>query len=181
MSRIVPLPASNTVVDSTVSIINADGSVGSLPAANSDGSQDIAGGNGTSIATAANPFPVAVSPFPFGATPINGASGNVVNAQAQAVLAGASGKTTYITGLTVSGGGSTAGGGVTVQIAGLLGGTIFFPIMIPTGATVPMQGLQLNFNPPLPASATNTAITPTLPAAGAGSTHAGIAATGYQL
>jgi hypothetical protein len=29
MSRIVPLPASNTVVDSTVSIINADGSVAS--------------------------------------------------------------------------------------------------------------------------------------------------------
>jgi hypothetical protein len=30
MSRVVPLPASNTVVDSTVSIINADGSVASI-------------------------------------------------------------------------------------------------------------------------------------------------------
>lgn len=30
MSRIVPLPASNTVVDSTVSIINADGTVASF-------------------------------------------------------------------------------------------------------------------------------------------------------
>jgi hypothetical protein len=32
MSRVVPLPASNTVVDSTVSIINADGTVGSVSA-----------------------------------------------------------------------------------------------------------------------------------------------------
>ena len=30
MSRVVPLPAANTVVDSTVSIINADGSVASI-------------------------------------------------------------------------------------------------------------------------------------------------------
>lgn len=30
MSRVVPLPASNTVVDSTVSVINADGSVASI-------------------------------------------------------------------------------------------------------------------------------------------------------
>ncbi len=30
MSRVVPLPASNTVVDSTVSILNADGSVASF-------------------------------------------------------------------------------------------------------------------------------------------------------
>ena len=33
MSRIVPLPASNTVVDSTVAIINADGTVATLRAA----------------------------------------------------------------------------------------------------------------------------------------------------
>jgi hypothetical protein len=130
-----------------------------------------------------NPFPVTVigSALPVGAVNVNATSGNVANAQAQATLAATAGKTNYITGLTVSGGGSTAGAGVTVSVAGLLGGTIFFPVMAPVGALVPMQGLQLNFNPPIPASAANTAITATLPALGVGNTHAGITTTGFRL
>ena len=181
MSRVVPLPASNTVVDSTVSVINADGTVASLPAANSDGSQDIAGVNGTSIATVANPFPVAANPYPVDATPLTGTSGNVANAQAQATLAAVSGKTNYLCSITVSGAGSTAGGGVTVTVAGTTGSSIFFPVMAPVGALSPLPGLQLTFVPPIPASAANTAITATLPALGAGNTHAGIVIHGYRI
>jgi len=181
MSRIVPLPASNTVVDSTVSIINADGSVASLPAANTDGSRDVAGVNGTSVATVANPFPVAFNPYPVDATPLTGTSGNVANAQAQATLAPVVGKTNYICGLTVSGGGSTAGAGVTVTVAGTTGSSIFFPVMAPAGVLVPLPGLQLSFVPPIPASAANVAIVATLPALGAGNTHAGITIHGFRI
>jgi hypothetical protein len=39
MSRVVPLPASNTVVDSTVSILNADGSVASFAGVSSTASR----------------------------------------------------------------------------------------------------------------------------------------------
>jgi len=52
MSRVVPLPAANTVVDSAVAIINADGTVGSLPALVS-GNQRVAlysGGSAVGVA-----------------------------------------------------------------------------------------------------------------------------------
>jgi hypothetical protein len=39
MSRVVPLPASNTVVDSTVSVLNADGSVASFAGVSSTASR----------------------------------------------------------------------------------------------------------------------------------------------
>ena len=123
----------------------------------------------------------APNPYPTGATPLTGTSGNVANAQAQATLAAVSGKTNYISGLTVSGGGSTAGAGVTVTVAGTTGSSIFFPVMAPAGVLVPLPGLQLTFVPPIPASAANTAITATLPALGAGNTHAGITIHGYRI
>lgn len=181
MSRIVPLPASNTVVDSTVSIINADGTVASLPAANSDGSQDIAGGNGTSIASAANPFPVSSVFLPTGAVQLTDSNGNAANAQAQATFAATASVTNYITSMTVTGGGSTAGLATFVTLAGLADGSLFFPVVAPVGALVPFPPLVVKFDPPLAASAANTAITATLPALGAGNVAAGVAITGFRV
>lgn len=128
-----------------------------------------------------NPLPVTAAIYPVGATPLTGTSGNVANAQAQATLSAVAGKTNYLSSVTVSGGGSTAGAGVTVTIAGTTGSSIFFPVMAPAGVLVPLPGLQLVFNPPIPASAANTAITATLPALGAGNTHAGITIHGFRI
>lgn len=128
-----------------------------------------------------NPLPVTAAVYPVGATPLTSASGNVINNQAQASLAAVSGKTNYICGLTVSGGGSTAGLGVSVTVAGTIGGSIFFPVVAPAGAVVPMPGLQLTFSPPIPASAANVAIVATLPALGAGNLYAGIVIHGFRI
>ena len=179
MSRIVPLPAANTVVDSTVSIINADGSVASFDA-NTDGSQVIAGGNGTSAASAANPLPVSVG-LPVGAVQLTDSNGNAANAQAQATFAATASVTNYITSMTVTGGGSTAGLATFVTLAGLADGSLFCPVVAPVGALVPFPPLVVKFDPPLAASAANTAITATLPARGLGHVAAGVAITGFRV
>lgn len=111
---------------------------------------------------------------------ISAASGNVANASAVATLAAVAGKTTYISGLTITAGGATAGALVSATVAGLSGGTATYTIGAPTGVTVAATPMVLQFNPPLPASAVNTAIVVTLPALGAGNTNAAVSAWGYQ-
>lgn len=110
----------------------------------------------------------------------SGSSGNVANAAAVATLAAAAGLTTYISGFTVTGLGATAAGVVALTVAGLQGGTLTYNVPVPAGATVGLTPLSVVFNPPLPASAVNTAIVVTLPALGAGNTNAAVVATGYQ-
>lgn len=118
---------------------------------------------------------------PSGATQITGASGSVAAASAVATLAAATGKTTYITGFTVTAGGATAGVNVSLAITGLLGGTLTYVYTAPTGATVPGPVLSVQFAEPLPASAVNTAIVVTLPSLGTGNLAAAVVATGFQL
>jgi hypothetical protein len=144
--------------------------------------QEVTAGAGlTNTQLRATAVPVAATPYPADATPLTGTSGNVANAQAQATLAAVSGKTNYLTGLYVSGGGSTAGLGVTVTVSGTTGSSIFFPVVAPVGALLPMQGLQLTFTPPIPASGANVAITATMPALGAGNLYAGVVITGFRI
>lgn len=132
----------------------------SFPAANSPGVQQVANMVGT---------------------PITASSANAANAIATATLAAAAGKTTYITGFTVTASGATAGLAVTVTVAGVITGTMNYTFVFPAGVLVAAQPLIVTFPTPVPASAVNTAIVVTLPASGAGGTNATVNATGFQL
>lgn len=119
-------------------------------------------------------------PAPEGAVSITGSSGNVAAGNAVATLAAAAGKTTYITGLLISGSGATAAGSALVTVSGLLGGSMTFVVGVPVGAGVPIAPINLKFEPPLPASAVNTAIVVTAATFGAGNTFASATAWGFQ-
>lgn len=113
-------------------------------------------------------------------TPVTGSSGNVAAANAVATLAAASGKTTYISGLLLSYSGATAAGNAVCTVSGLLGGSMTFNVPVPIGASVPGAPISLKFDPPLPASAVNTAIVVTVPSLGAGNTFSSAAAWGFR-
>ena len=108
-------------------------------------------------------------------------SGNVANATAACTLATTSGKTTYITGFTMSASGATAGAAVTCTLTGPITGTKTYIFTFPLGAAVPSPSLVVAFNPPLAASTTNTTIVASCPAGGTGNTHAAMTAEGLLL
>jgi hypothetical protein len=122
-----------------------------------------------------------ISPVPAGATLTTQSSGNVANATAAATLTGAVGKTTYITGFSVTGSGATVGLPVSVTITGLLGGTATFTYTASVGALVPNTPLVEKFIPPMPSSTTNTNIVVSCPALGAGNTNNTTVVTGYTI
>jgi hypothetical protein len=96
-------------------------------------------------------------------------------------LAGIANKTTYICGLSVSGLGATGLTIISVTVASLAPGvTMTFQYVMPAGATIQTTPLAVNFAMCLPASASGTAITVTVPGA-AGNTATQINAWGYQL
>lgn len=109
----------------------------------------------------------------------NSATG--ANAIIVATLPAAAGKTTEITGFTVTAAGATVGQAVTVVIGGVVGAPLNYTFVFPAGALLPATPLNVNFEPSLPASAPNQAITVTVPAGGAGNTSASVTATGFQL
>ena len=113
-------------------------------------------------------------------TPLSESSGNVANASAAATLPAVAGKTTYITGFTATAAGATAASVAELTVGGLGGGTQTFIFVFPAGVTVQATTLNVKFEPPLPASAADTAIVVTLPAGGSGNTNAAVVATGFQ-
>lgn len=119
------------------------------------------------------------SPYLEGATPLIAGSGNVANASAAATLTGTATTTVYISGFEVTGSGSTSGLPVTVTVAGLLGGTRSYTYSFIAGALIANVPLLVQFNPPLPASAVNTAIVVTCPAGGTGNTNNTVVAHGF--
>lgn len=118
---------------------------------------------------------------PAASTALSSSSGNVAAATATATLAGAAGQTTYLSGLLISGAGATAASVVTATVTGLAGGTMSITVPVPAGAAVGITPLYLDFNPPLPASAANTAIVLSLPSLGTGNTNATVSAWGYRI
>lgn len=116
------------------------------------------------------------SSYPTSATPIT-ASTTGTTAATVATLAGTSGKTTYISGFTITADATAAIAGA-ATVAGTVSGSLNYIQSVGT-ATV-AQILSQNFNPPIPASAANTAITVTSAAAGVGGNTA-VTAWGYQL
>jgi len=124
---------------------------------------------------------VALSPAPVGVTMLNASSGNVAAAVAAATLAAAVGATTYLSGFELTGAGATAGLPVTVTVTGVLGGTLSYTYCAAVGALLPNNSLIVEFNPPLPASATNTAIVCSCPSLGVGNTNNTMVAHGFRV
>ncbi len=118
--------------------------------------------------------------YPTASTPITSSSGNVAAAAATATLAGAASLTTYITGFEFTSSGSTVGGVVTITITGTVSGTLHYTYSSVAGAVLANQPLLVQFSPPIPASAANTAIVVSCPSLGAGNTNATMVAHGYR-
>ncbi len=140
-----------------------------IPSYNADGAlscQDV---------TSANPLPVnaTVLGYPTGAAPILG-NGTGTTGAVVGTLAAAATKTTYICGFSVSaiGGAATVG---PIVIAGPATSLTYQFASTATGAT-----LAQTFQPCIPASAVNTAITTTTTADGSASA-VDVNSWGYQL
>ena len=82
-------------------------------------------------------------------------------------LAAVAGKTNYLTGFSAGGTGATTALMQNLTITGLLGGTIYHFFAIPAIGTGVVQ-INVDFARPIPASATNTVISLTVPNFGAG-------------
>lgn len=97
-------------------------------------------------------------------------SGNVANAAAAATLATAANRTTMITGLHMTAAGATAAAAVNCTITGVITGTQTFTFVFSTLNAYTQRDIY--FNPPLPASTTNTTIVASCPAGGTGAANA---------
>lgn len=122
----------------------------------------------------------AVAPYPADQTPTSASSGVVANATAAAALAAVVGKTNYCTGFEITGAGATAAAVVAATVTGVTGGPLSYTVVFPASATTPITPVVVHFDPPLKASATNTAITVSVPAAGSGNTHVTVNVHGYN-
>lgn len=105
---------------------------------------------------------------------------NVAAAANNQTLPAVAAKTNFLAGFCVSGLGATAAGSITITTTGLAG-NLSFVLPIPAGATVGVSPLNVTFNPPLPASAVNTAIVVQVPSFGAGNTTASASAWGFVV
>jgi hypothetical protein len=104
----------------------------------------------------------------------------VANAAAVAALPAVAGRLNDLTELRVFVGGATAASIQLITVTGLLGGTRTYPVAAPAGVTLGGY-VVLEFNPPLPASAVNTAISASMAALGAGNTNAKARISGYLV
>ncbi len=124
---------------------------------------------------------VASASMPSTATPVTSSSGNVANASAVGTLPAVAARTNYITGFQITGAGATVAANVVATLVGLISGTASYIVTAPTGATAGIPPIDVRFTTPVPASAVNTAIVLTLPALGAGNTHAAVSVQGFLI
>lgn len=112
-------------------------------------------------------------------TPAGQNSGGA-NAILTATITPGGGITAFVTTLRILGLGATAATEVQATLAGVLGGTITYPVSVPLGVTVPITPVTDSFGTRgIAGSAAGQAITLTLPAFGAGNTFALASITGY--
>jgi hypothetical protein len=124
---------------------------------------------------------VGVLPYPTNATPIAASTGIVANTATGVTLPAVVGKTTYISGLQITGSGATAASNVTVSI--LLSGSstgLYYVIPIPASTTASITPLTINFNPALSSGAPNSTISVNMGAFGSGNTAEVVTAEGYE-
>ncbi len=124
---------------------------------------------------------VQVRQYELGAATYLTATDSKAAAIATATLAGAAGKTTYITGFQVTGTGATGATVVTVTVTGTITGTMNYTIAVPAGAAVGITPLVVSFASPVPASGQNQAIAVNVPSFGLGNTNVTVSAQGFQL
>lgn len=127
------------------------------------------------------PMSMPANGLPTGAVALIAGSGTIGNNTASATLTGTATTTVYITGFEVTGAGATAGLAVAVTVSGLLGGSRVYTYAFAVGALIANMPLIVPYNPPLPASAINTAITVSCPASGIGGTNNTVVAHGYYV
>jgi hypothetical protein len=108
-------------------------------------------------------------------------SGTIAAVVCSASIPAASGQTNYCTGFEITASGATAAIAVAPTVTGLLGGTATYAFTAPAGATAAANPLVVTFNPPIPASAANTAITVSCPALGAGNTNTTVVVHGFTM
>lgn len=113
-----------------------------------------------------------------GGTPV--VSSSTGGAQANTVsMAAVSGKTNYVGGFTITGLGATAASAVAVTLSDGTN-TLDFTQAVPAGVGVPCYPLTVIFEAPLPAVASNTAWTLTVPTFGSGNTAATATIWGFK-
>lgn len=100
------------------------------------------------------------------------------NSTATATIPAVAAKTNYLTGFEITSSGATAATYDLVTITGLLGGSVYYDYMIPSGVLTAATPLVVQFSPPLPASGTNVAIAVSLGAGGSGNTQTAVSAHG---
>jgi hypothetical protein len=121
------------------------------------------------------------SSYPAGAVPKNATSGDVAHTTAAATLAATAAKTTYISGFSVIATGATSATVVDVTVTDGTW-TLTYPLNVPAvSAAIQLAPLNINFNPSIPASATNTTIVVSCPTLGTGNTNICTNAYGFQL
>lgn len=114
-------------------------------------------------------------------TPLAATSGAVAAAVAAAVLTPASGEWAYITGFEITGLGATGATNVTATVATLIGGITFsYNVAVVAGAALANGNLIVTFDPPMKASAVDTAITVSCPSLGVGNLKNIVNARGFS-
>lgn len=137
--------------------------------------QDVASGQPVAVSSS-TPLPVSgsLTPYPVGGAVITG-NGTGTTGAVVGTLAAAALKTTYIAGFSVSAIGGTAAVGP-ITVAGLVTSSMVWYL----ASSAAGNTLTVQFNPPIPASAVNTAITVTTTADGSASNVA-VNSWGFQL
>lgn len=140
-----------------------------------------AGGVGYPSLDANGNLLVAQAENPSSATPVAATSGPVAAAVAVAAIPAVAGKTSYVSGLAITGSGATAASVVYATLSGLIGPVTFdYIVPVPAGVSAAIAPITVYFNPPLPASAVDQAITLTLPSLGSGNTDAAVNIWGFH-
>lgn len=98
-----------------------------------------------------------------------------------ASIGGTASKRTYLSGLTLTGLGATSATSVLVTTTGLETAQLKYQVQIPAGVTASIVPLNVQFNPPLRASADATAIVVTVESFGTGNTNATVCVTGFEV
>jgi hypothetical protein len=98
-------------------------------------------------------------------------------------LASATGKITYMTGISIDYHGATAASVITGLVSGsnlLVGGARVITVPVPIGATVIPEKIIIQYDPPLTAVGTNATVTLLMDSFGAGAGVANVVVNGYQ-
>ena len=108
-------------------------------------------------------------------------SGVVANGIASATIPAVAGKKNYISGFEITGTGATLGAAATAVLSGIVNGPVQYVVAAPAGVLVAVAPLVVTFDPPIPATDVNVAITLSLPALGLGNLNASVVIHGYQI